>query len=227
MKAKAKAAAKTAKRAAPPARKASSSKAPPARKVAPRREPEQIDIEDEEGMMQSRPADDGGEEGVLDLRACLAGCPTEAITECLLDELAKRVDYLLKSKEELPEEIADLWVNLKTMERTITDVRRALDDALVAIFPADEDEIEGTATHEVGNFTIKIARKVTRSVDIERLSELGEEYDIDDEIARLFRWKPELNVAVYREESEEMQEFFAQVITTKPARPSITIEAGE
>lgn len=201
------------KKAAPAAKKV----APIAAKAAPAKRAAQRDIEDKPDT-------------TLDLENVLAGCPTDTIIDALLAELSKRVDYVVESVEDSPEQLPELWLHAKRLEQHTIGVRHALEDAMVILFPVDEENeeaLEGTETNEVEGFEIKIARKLTRKVDGDKLTELSEEYEIDDEIARLFRFKPELNLAVYRAEGEEMQQLFAPVITTKPGRPSFTITAIE
>ena len=44
-------------------------------------------------------------DGKLALTNVLAGCPTATIVACLLPELAKRVAYVIESKEELQEKL--------------------------------------------------------------------------------------------------------------------------
>lgn len=162
-----------------------------------------------------------------DLEIVFSSAQTEVIVDALLKEFGARTDYAVKSMEESPEVLPELWLQFKKVEQIITGARRAIEDALVVIF-TDEDELEGTSKHDgIDGFTITITRKLNRTVDPDKLTALSEEYEIDDEIARMFRFKPELNLAVYRAESEELQQLFDSVITTKPGRPSITITAEE
>jgi hypothetical protein len=185
----------------------------PAKKALPLKKkaaPVQRDIEDDDVPTQE----------LVDL---LTEVPTQVLMDAVLAEVTRRADACIEAADDTPEEIASLWLHLKATEQTLTNVRRASEDALSLIFPAQD--VEGTEDHVVPGFSVKIVHKVTRTVDPEKLTELSEEYEIDDEIARLFRFKPELNLAVFRAEAEDMQELFNNVITTKQARPSFTITA--
>lgn len=210
--AKAKAKAKVpAKKAAPASSKKPAAKVvdKPAQKTSGRRPPRQTDIEDD---------------GVIDLRSALAGCPMSTIIECLLDETARRVNILVE--EAKTDEMAACWMHMKRLEKTAEGVRRAMEDALV-IALEDEAPVDETREYELGAFKTKIKFGVTRKVDAEALTELSEEYDIEEQIGRLFRFKPELNLTAYRNEDEGVQEFFNQVITTTPSRPAFTITAED
>src|SRR6478609_1075386 len=92
-----------------PAKKPVPSKSAPvkaAAKPAIAKRAVQRDIEDP-------PADDG----TLDIVAVLAGCPTATLVDALLAEMAKRVDFVIEAKDETPEEIAALWVDIKRLEQ--------------------------------------------------------------------------------------------------------------
>lgn len=172
-----------------------------------------------------RDIEDDPDDAAQELARILEDVPSETLAEAVLAEITRRVDAVIEAKDDTPEEIAALWLHVKDIESNTINVRRALEDSLHLIFPATE--LEGTEDHELEGYAVKIVHKVTRTVDPEKLTELSEEYEIDDEIARLFRFKPELNLAVFRAEDEEMQDLFNKVITTKQARPSVTITAVE
>ena len=66
-----------------------------------------------------------------------------------------------------------------------------------------------------------------RKVDSAKLQELAAEAGLSDHLPNLFRWKPEINMAVWRATDEAITRPLAGAITVKPGRPSFKITIKE
>ena len=53
--------------------------------------------------------------------------------------------------------------------------------------------------------------------------ELAAEAGLSDQLAHLFRWKPELNMSAWKAADESITTPLAGAITAKPGRPSFSI----
>lgn len=120
------------------------------------------------------------------------------------------------------EELAVRWQHHKDEEQRHQAARRAIEDELVALYriPADHDD---TATFDTEHLTLKIAGRLDRKVDSEKVQELAAEFGIEAHLPALFRWKPELNVRAWDRTTEEIRKALSPAITTKPGRPSFQI----
>ena len=58
----------------------------------------------------------------------------------------------------------------------------------------------------------------------DKVQELAAEHGLTDHLSTLFRWKPELNMAIWKSSNESITRALAPAITAKPGRPSFTIE---
>ena len=57
-----------------------------------------------------------------------------------------------------------------------------------------------------------------------RCPELAAEHGLTDHLSTLFRWKPEINMAIWKAADESITKPLAAAITAKPGRPSFTID---
>ena len=55
------------------------------------------------------------------------------------------------------------------------------------------------------------------------MQELAAEFGLTDHLAKLFRWKPEINMAIWKAADESITKPLAAAITAKPGRPSFKI----
>ena len=114
------------------------------------------------------------------------------------------------------------WMEAKEAERDATDRRRLIEDEmvrLIGIKPTDEH----TRKVEADPFTIKIACRINRKVDGDMAQEIAAEHDMQDHLALLFRWKPELSMTAWNGVGDNVKQVFARAITATPGRPSFTI----
>ena len=116
------------------------------------------------------------------------------------------------------------WLIAKQQEAAATASRRNLEDQLaqLAAVPAD---LDGTASLEAGQYAIKITGRIDRKVDAEQLQAIAAEHGLMDHLGHLFRWKPEINMAAWKQASPEIVRPLADAITAKPGRPSFKITA--
>ena len=119
-------------------------------------------------------------------------------------------------------ELAAMWMVAKEAERQAIEDRRRIEDRIKSLVGVAEN-MEGTETVEPDKFTIKIVGRIDRKVDSDKLQELAAEYGLTDHLSYLFRWKPEINMAVWKATNEAITKPLSAAITAKPGRPSFTI----
>ena len=123
-------------------------------------------------------------------------------------------------------ELSSMWLAAKEAEKEATEDRRKLEDRMKSLIGVAEN-MEGTETADPDNFTIKIVGRIDRKVDGDKVQELATEYGLTEHLASLFRWKPEINMAVWKATDESITKPLAAAITAKPGRPSFTITRKE
>lgn len=130
-----------------------------------------------------------------------------------IEEIAARIEEIDSEIEPLKEETSRL------IEQKLQLVRQMQE--LMGI----PDTEEGTTKLERKDFTVRLTRKFSRKVDAEKVQQIAREHGFDWHILQsVFRWKPEINLKVWRKTSPRITELFSPAITTKPLRPTIKIE---
>ncbi len=119
-------------------------------------------------------------------------------------------------------ELATMWLAAKKQEEDATADRRDIEDHIKKLATISEN-LEGTETVEPGRFEIKIVGRIDRKVDGDKVQELAAEFGLTDHLAKLFRWKPEINMAIWKAADESITKPLAGAITAKPGRPSFKI----
>jgi hypothetical protein len=131
--------------------------------------------------------------------------------------------------EKLPDdlnELAYMWTNVKEAEKEATEDRRKIEDRIKSLAGVSEN-LEGTETVDPDKYTIKIVGRIDRKVDGDKVQELAAEHGLTEHLAKLFRWKPEINMAVWKATDSAITKPLASAITAKPGRPSFTITRKE
>ncbi len=123
-------------------------------------------------------------------------------------------------------ELSAQWLSYKNAEDHATTERRKVEDKIVK-FLAIPENFESTETAEPEGFVVKIAGRIDRKVDGEKVQELAAEFGLTDHLAKLFRWKPEINMAVWKSTDESITKPLAAAITAKSGRPSFKITIKE
>lgn len=121
------------------------------------------------------------------------------------------------------EQLAQMWLYAKDTETTATADRRAIEDQIRKI-ASIRDDVEGTENLALEGFKVKVVSRIDRKVDADKVQELAAEHGLTDHLSTLFRWKPEINMAIWKAADEAITKPLAAAITAKPGRPSFTIE---
>jgi hypothetical protein len=123
-------------------------------------------------------------------------------------------------------ELAQMWLRAKQAEKDATEDRRDIEDHIKKLARIAEN-LDGTETVEPGQYVIKIAGRIDRKVDGDKVQELAAEHGLSEHLATLFRWKPELNMSAWKAADEKITGPLAGAITAKPGRPSFSITPKE
>ena len=123
-------------------------------------------------------------------------------------------------------ELAAQWLSAKAREASAVEDRRAIEDRIKDIVRLPDD-LDGTETVERDGYTIKMVGRIDRKVNSEQLQELAAEAGLSDHLSSLFRWKPELNMGVWKNTDESITGALAPAITAKPGRASFSITTKE
>ena len=114
------------------------------------------------------------------------------------------------------------WLIAKQAEADAIANRRSIEDQLAQLVNVSAD-LDGTETLEVGQYTVKIVGRIDRKVDADKLQEIAIEHGLMDHLSSLFRWKPEINAAAWKQADPAIVRPLADAITAKPGRPSFKI----
>ena len=123
-------------------------------------------------------------------------------------------------------QLAKQWLKAKSAEATAITARRALEDQMRSLMGVAEN-LEGVEKANPDGFEIKVTGRITRKVDSERLQELASEAGLSDHLSSLFRWKPELNLSVWKATDKAITTPLAPAITAEPGRPSFSISVKD
>jgi len=120
-------------------------------------------------------------------------------------------------------ELSQLWLEAKEKERMAVEARRIYEDRMLSLIGIAQN-LDGTenACTEQG-YAIKVVGRLNRKVDSDKLQELAIEAGLQDHLSSLFRWKPEINAAVWKAADESITNPLLGAITTTPGRPSFSI----
>ena len=123
-------------------------------------------------------------------------------------------------------ELSNMWLIAKENEASAMGDRRKIEDRIKKLAKIAED-LEGTETVTPDYFTIKIVGRIDRKVDSDKLQELAAEAGLTEHLSSLFRWTPEINMAIWKASDERITRPLAGAITAKPGRPSFKITIKE
>ena len=125
-----------------------------------------------------------------------------------------------------PAELCEAWGKAKAAEAAAIEHRRKIEDEIIGWLGVS-DGLDGTESHEVDGYVLKITGRMNRKVDSDRLQEIAAEHDLSGHLGSLFRWKPELNLAAWKNAASTITAPLAAAITTTPGRPSVAITHKE
>ena len=131
-------------------------------------------------------------------------------------------ELFIKTVSEL-EALSSMWLMAKTAEATAVADRRNIEDRIREITGV-RDDVEGTETIKVTGYKVKVVSRLDRKVDAEKVQDLAAEHGLTAHLSSLFRWKPEINMSAWKSADESITGPLSGAITTKPGRPSFSIE---
>lgn len=117
-------------------------------------------------------------------------------------------------------ELKTAWVQAKQREQEAQTERRAIEDAMLALM---DHKDEGTVTDK--DTGISATFKLTRTVDTPALQAAW--VHLPEHAQQAFKWKADIDTKAYRGLSDFDQDSFKAIskfITTKPAKPTITVK---
>ena len=117
------------------------------------------------------------------------------------------------------------WIKAKAMEKAATEKRRGIEDKLVEQLAIPEN-FEGSKTIKT-DYVVKITGRMNRKVDVDKLQDIAIEQGTSDMLGKLFRWKADINTAIWRSTDKEITDPLLGAITTKPGQISFTITENE
>jgi len=114
------------------------------------------------------------------------------------------------------------WLDAKKAEKEALDLRRAIEDELVAALGIAKT-LDGTQNFETEGYKVKVVGRLDRKVNADKLQDLAAEFGLTQHLSSLFRWKPEVNASAWKSADVGITEVLQDAITTNNGRPSFTI----
>lgn len=108
--------------------------------------------------------------------------------------------------------LAQLWMQYKRAEVEATERRRDIEDLMLA-----------SGKTEWAGFKVKVTARDNWKVDGDKLQQVAAEHGLSDHLSRLFRWKPEPNMVLWKASDEAITKPLLKAITITPGRPSFAI----
>lgn len=131
-------------------------------------------------------------------------------------------EHFIKTVSDL-ESLSSMWLMAKTTEADAVADRRNIEDRIRQLTGL-RDDVEGTETIKVPGYKVRVVSRLDRKVDAEKVQDLAAEHGLTAHLSSLFRWKPEINMSAWKSADESITGPLAGAITTKPGRPSFSIE---
>jgi len=120
------------------------------------------------------------------------------------------------------EVLTQAWIKAKASETEAIEWRRKTEERLLSILGIPET-LDGTENAECGDYKIKVAGRMSRKVDTQRLQELALFNGLQDHVSELFRFKYEINTLVWKATDPSITNLLLDAITTTPGRPYFSI----
>jgi hypothetical protein len=115
-------------------------------------------------------------------------------------------------KESEVDNLAALWLEAKQAENEWTERRRAIEDQMLA-----------TDRTEWAGYKVRVTSRDNWKVDGDKLQEVAAAHNLTDHLGRLFRWKPEINMALWKASEPTITKPLLEAITITPGRASFAI----
>ena len=120
------------------------------------------------------------------------------------------------------ESLAAEWEDAKDEERRAIARRREAEDKLAEALALPKN-LEGTRKELTTLYEIKVSGRIDHKIDSAKLQSLAEESGLTEHLSSLFRWKPEINMGVWKATHESITAPLLDAITTTASRPSFAI----
>lgn len=114
------------------------------------------------------------------------------------------------------------WLDAKKLEAVAVAERRELEDQMVKQFAVAKD-FKGTMKQQIDGYTVSVEGKINQKVDSEKLQQIAAAAGLEDHLATLFRWKPEINAAAWKAADQAVIAPLTLAITSTPGRFSFSI----
>jgi hypothetical protein len=124
------------------------------------------------------------------------------------------------------DDLATRWIAAKEDERAATELRRIIEDEIARLMEVPPEE-EVYRKVDTKRYEFKITSRLNRKINGDLAQEIAAEHDLQDHLSLLFRWKPELNVSVWKGVEDRVRSIFSPAITSTPGRPSFAITEKE
>jgi len=118
--------------------------------------------------------------------------------------------------------LSSAWIEAKAIEREAVEKRREIEDRIKVMMEID-DMHDSTTTKQIEDIKIKVTTRVNRKVSSDKLQDIAAESGLSDHLPTLFRWKPEINMSVWKKTDSTITDKLLDAITTVPSRPSFQI----
>lgn len=120
--------------------------------------------------------------------------------------------------------LARRWGKLKKLETKLKNERAIIEDTILSNFKFDGKKSKNDISGPLFPYVITVSNSETVKVDGNLLQELANIHGLENELTRLFRWKPELEKAAWKTAPSDVKEKLLPAISTKKGRPSFKIE---
>lgn len=122
--------------------------------------------------------------------------------------------------------LPERWLAAKEAEKLAQEERRKVEDELLSLIGFSET-FEGTQNSEQDGYKVKIVGRMNRKVDSDALQDLAREHGLETFLTSLFKWEADLKLTAWKATDKSITDLLAPAITTKPGRPSFSIEEKE
>jgi len=112
--------------------------------------------------------------------------------------------------------LAALWLEAKQAETEWTERRRQI-----------EDEMLESGHLEWPGHKVRLTARDNWKIDGDKLQEVAEARGLTAHLGQLFRWKPEVNMALWKAASPAITDVLCEAITVTPGRASFSITKEE
>ena len=115
------------------------------------------------------------------------------------------------------------WYEAKEAETRAKNEREEIERKMIKVIGIP-DNWDGSLTHRVGDFKVKIARRINVKIDAEALKVIAHDNGLDAQLETMFRGKPEIVKAEWDIADAKVRSIFAPAITSTPSKVSFSVD---